>query len=262
MSVPDEALHQSIQDVQGIRASMRRKSSKQVRGAERSSVREVALRWTSTHRPKVVSALSARELEVVDQLFGTILDASHKDASRRRYLNNLKIIQEMLAHLRSVNMVRLASTHTMDTPPDFSKLISNPSMLRILVKRWNECVTCVNSGAPLAATVMIGGLLEGLLLARVNRESSQKAIFTAKNAPKDRNGQPLALREWTQSSYVAVAHELGWISVAAKDISVVLRDYRNYIHPQKELTHGVSLEPSDAQVLWEVGKGISRQLLN
>jgi hypothetical protein len=49
--------------------------------------------------------------------------------------------------------------------------------------------------------------------------------------------------------------------VAAKDVSVVLRDYRNYIHPQKELSHGVSLTTPDAQILWEIGKSISRQLL-
>ena len=58
-----------------------------------------------------------------------------------------------------------------------------------------------------------------------------------------------------------IAHELKWITVAAKDVGVVLRDYRNYIHPQKELSHGVSLTTPDAVILWEIGKSISRQLL-
>jgi hypothetical protein len=44
-------------------------------------------------------------------------------------------------------------------------------------------------------------------------------------------------------------------------VGVVLRDYRNYIHPQKELSHGVTLVPDDAGVLWEVAKSISKQLL-
>jgi hypothetical protein len=71
----------------------------------------------------------------------------------------------------------------------------------------------------------------------------------------------LQLREWTLQDYIGVAHELGWITVAAKDVGVVLRDYRNYIHPQKELSHGVSLTTPDAVILWEIGKSISRQLL-
>lgn len=108
---------------------------------------------------------------------------------------------------------------------------------------------------------MVGGLLEGLLLARINRESNKAPIFTAAAAPKDRQNNPLSLRDWTLQDYIGVAHELGWITVAAKDVGVVLRDYRNYIHPQKELSHGVSLTTPDAQILWEAGKSISRQLL-
>ena len=46
-----------------------------------------------------------------------------------------------------------------------------------------------------------------------------------------------------------------------RSVGVVLRDYRNYIHPQKELSHGVTLTVPDAQILWEAGKSISRQLL-
>ena len=134
-------------------------------------------------------------------------------------------------------------------------------MKAILTKRWIECVNCISSGAPLAATVMIGGLLEGLLLARINKEPNKAPIFTAASTPKDQLGKSLGLKDWTLKDYIGVAHELGWITVAAKDVGVVLRDYRNYIHPQKELSHGISLTPADASVLWEIGKSISRQLL-
>ncbi len=108
---------------------------------------------------------------------------------------------------------------------------------------------------------MVGGLLEGLLLARINRESNKAPIFTAAASPRDKQNNPLSLRDWTLQDFIGVAHELKWITVAAKDVGVVLRDYRNYIHPQKELSHGVSLTTPDAQILWEIGKSISRQLL-
>ncbi|MBL8230659.1 MAG: hypothetical protein JNL98_19360 [Bryobacterales bacterium] len=62
-------------------------------------------------------------------------------------------------------------------------------------------------------------------------------------------------------SYIDVAHELSWISTSAKDVGVVLRDYRNYVHPQKEYSHGIVLTPEDARVLWDVAKTIVRQLL-
>jgi hypothetical protein len=194
-------------------------------------------------------------------MYQKILEASHRDAARSGYVHTLKDISDSLVRLRSGNVVKLAAATTTDAPPDFSTLISDAAMQIILERRWTECVTCTSGGAPLAATVMIGGLLEGLLLARVNREANKKPIFTATAAPKDRQGQPLQLREWTLQDYIGVAHELGWITVAAKDVGVVLRDYRNYIHPQKELSHGVSLTTPDAVILWEIGKSISRQLL-
>lgn len=109
---------------------------------------------------------------------------------------------------------------------------------------------------------MMGGLLESLFLARVNRERSKKPIFTARSAPKDRRTQtPLPLSDWTLRDYIAVAHELRWISQTVRDVSEILRDYRNYIHPQKELSRQVALTTADALMLWSVCKGIAVQLL-
>ena len=61
--------------------------------------------------------------------------------------------------------------------------------------------------------------------------------------------------------FLDVAHELKWVSNSAKDVGVVLRDYRNYIHPNKELTHGVKLNPNDARMFWDVCKNISREVI-
>jgi hypothetical protein len=58
-----------------------------------------------------------------------------------------------------------------------------------------------------------------------------------------------------------VAAELGWISRSGKDVAAVLRDYRNYIHPEKERAHGVTLNDDDVGMFWEVTKSLARQLL-
>jgi hypothetical protein len=135
-------------------------------------------------------------------------------------------------------------------------------MQAILVRRWNECAKCVGVDAALAATVMMGGLLEALLLARVHREPDKKKVFQANGAPKDHQSKkPLPLQDWGLRNYIDVAHELGWITSSAKDLGEVVRDYRNYVHPHKEMAHGVLLGNHDAQLFWEVSKGITRQLL-
>jgi hypothetical protein len=109
---------------------------------------------------------------------------------------------------------------------------------------------------------MMGGLLEGLLLAKINQLSNKTSVFSAATKPMDpRTGKALQLKEWTLKNYIDVAHELGWITKTTKDIGEVVRDYRNFIHPQKELSHGIVLEVGDAQMLWEVAKSITLQLL-
>ena len=108
----------------------------------------------------------------------------------------------------------------------------------------------------------MGGLLEALLLARVNFETNKKPIFTAMAAPKDKaTGNPHPLKEWALKDYIDVAHELGWITKSAKDVGEVLRDYRNYIHPHKEHSHKVKLSTRDGLILWGVAKSIATQVI-
>jgi hypothetical protein len=109
---------------------------------------------------------------------------------------------------------------------------------------------------------MMGGLLEGLLLARINRETNKAPIFKAKTAPKSKQGSTLPLGDWKLNDLISVAHELKWISVSTKSIGNALRDYRNYIHPHKQLTENVMLDQEDAAMWWIIAKAITRQLLN
>jgi hypothetical protein len=108
---------------------------------------------------------------------------------------------------------------------------------------------------------MMGGMLEGLLLARVNQLKDKSAVFKASSAPKDKTGSPLGLKDWGLNNYLDVAHELLWISKTTKDVGGVVRDYRNYVHPQKVYSHGVSISSEDAKMLWEIAKSVARQVL-
>jgi hypothetical protein len=134
-------------------------------------------------------------------------------------------------------------------------------MQSILAYRWRECVLCLQAPAPLAATVMMGGLLEAILLARINREPDKSRVFKANKAPKDLKGSTRSLKDWTLSDYIKVSHELRWISVPVKDVGEVLRDYRNYIHPYKQFIQDLNLSSDDASLFWDVTKNITRQII-
>ena len=229
---------------------------------ERNLAKATALAWFSNHKESVVSALSEGETEPVDRAYKEILESSGRAGARTKYLSLLKGIKRELIRLQSDCVVQPpARAATVDQVPDFAPLISDPAMQRILIVRWRECAKCLEADVSLAATVMMGGLLEALLLARINRETNKKPIFTAKAAPKDYSKNVKPLSEWMLKDFIDVVHELGWISVSAKAVGAVLRDYRNYIHPLKLLSHGVHLKSDDAKLFWEVSKSIARQVI-
>jgi hypothetical protein len=51
------------------------------------------------------------------------------------------------------------------------------------------------------------------------------------------------------------------LTKSAKDVGNVLRDFRNYIHPHKEYTDGVSILDEDARMFWELTKSTTRHVL-
>ena len=131
----------------------------------------------------------------------------------------------------------------------------------ILQRRWDEVERCLSSQLNLAATAMMGGLLESPLLAKINGSPDKAAVSKAKSAPRDKTGKTLMLPEWKLIHMVEVAHELRWITKSAEDVRNALRDFQNYIHPHKEYTDGISILDEDARMFWEVTKSIARHVL-
>lgn len=264
---PQTVIDGALAECERLRKNLRKKSGGQVWSVEeRALSKATALAWFNDHRLKLSSWVPDADLLETDQQFKKILVASDRAAARSTYDSALKQIISLLHALRQHDALtaKIGSkpNSTADSAPDFSPLIPDDKMRKVLENRWFECNRCLGAEAPLASVVMMGGLLEALLLARINKEIDKSKIFTAKAAPKDpTTGKTLHLKEWTLRHYIDVAHEVGWISKSAKDISEVLRDYRNYIHPFKELSHGVSLTSDDGHLLWEVVKSLSRQVI-
>lgn len=264
MSTAHGSLDATVGEVVRLRAVLRRGKSSQVQSTdELGLLKGTALAWFNNHRKVLVAAVGDQALRAIDASFSALLLLADRRPSRSKCDALLKNLKNQLSAARgeAVNPANLQQKTT-DQPPDFSLLISDATMQTILAERWRECGNCIAASAPLAATVMMGGLLEGLLLARVHRESDKTKIFSAANAPKDKaSGKALPLKEWTLKNYIDVAHELTWISQPARDLGAILRDYRNYIHPEKQRAQGLSFRPDDVAMFWEVAKGICRQLI-
>jgi hypothetical protein len=178
------------------------------------------------------------------------------------YVSAVRRAKDALVNVRNDALVAAPTMRTGDTAPAFGALAADPQMQAILTRRWEECTRCLQASAPLAATVMMGGLLEALFVSRANKLSDKGALFRSKAAPIDpKTKKALDLRQWTLAPYIDVGHDLAWISRSAKDVAAILRDYRNYVHPEKERAHAVTLSVDDAEMLWEITKTLSKELL-
>jgi hypothetical protein len=174
----------------------------------------------------------------------------------------LKDLHQKLVTNQDLTLTKHTGLATQHAIPSFSSLISDRKMQEILERRWRETEFCIGANANLAATVMMGGLLEGLLLAKVNSYADKATLFKCKSIPNDqKTGKKAELSKWTLNIYLDVAHEMGWIGKAAKDVGVVLRDYRNFIHPQKEYSHGVVVSPDDVRIFWSIAAALTKELL-
>jgi hypothetical protein len=258
------ALDAGIHDIDRlIHLLKKNRSQAQVRSSdERTLAKATVITWFNNHKPRVASLVSEEDIAPVDAEYTSVLELAERAGSRIKYLAILRDLREDLVRLRSDCLSsKPGGVKTVDQPPDFSPLISNSVMREILIARWLECTLCLEAKAALAATVMMGGLLEAVLLARVNVEPDKAPIFTARSVPKDDHGKAKQLKEWMLSDYIRVVHEMKWISVPVRDVGEVLRDYRNYIHPYKQLSHALHLTPDDAGLFWEVTKNITRQII-
>jgi|SRR6185437_4224883 len=243
------------------RIVMRHKARQVTNRDDRDLLKSVAYSWFQSHRPSLSSTSSSPDLSLVDEPFRVILEATDRASSRTTYLDALKQATSRVRALRGAFLIPV-SAPTSDAAPDFSPLAGDAAMRSILVGRWEECQRCLQANAHLAATVMMGGLLDALFVARANAMTDKRPLFKAKTTPLDsKTKKPLPLRDWTLRPYIDVAQELGWITRSGKDIAAVLRDYRNLVHPEKQRSMAITLNEHDSQMFWEITKSLSRQLV-
>jgi hypothetical protein len=226
---------------------------------ERALIKATAQSWFKNHRSALAALHADPSFKATDHAFTSLLEWADQNTTRVKYRDLLQVAKAHLVKLRSSGVLVAPSVEP--ASPQFQSLISDPKMLGILERRWKETLACQRVGADLAATVMLGGLLEALFLARINRLTNLAPVFTAAKAPRDKAGKSKPLKEWGLKDYLDVANELGWIRQSAKDVGQVLRDYRNYIHPEKELSHGVTVVAEDTAMFVKVFSSIAEQII-
>jgi hypothetical protein len=135
-----------------------------------------------------------------------------------------------------------------DSPIDLSSLVTDEGMNKHLHALWREAAQCYEAGANIATVVMLGSFLEGILLAK------ERLI----NQLSPDAGEAYSRR--TLGELVTMALENGWIHQTRYGFSDVLRNYRNFVHPQKAASAGHTLDKGTATICMHVVREVLRDL--
>ena len=127
-----------------------------------------------------------------------------------------------------------------------------------LQSRINEVQTIRRDKAPLATIFLLGSTLEGILIAVACKDIN--TFMTSPAAPKDKSQTVLKIQDWTLNSLIDVAHQIGMLSLDVKKFSHVLRDFRNYIHPYRQMSEAFSPDQDTVDICWQVFKAAVSQL--
>jgi hypothetical protein len=95
------------------------------------------------------------------------------------------------------------------------------------------------SGSWKSTVVLAGSILEAILYDQLSKDfATKQAAVSSSKAPKDKSGtvKDLDAGEWRLVDLIEVATAIGLLPAdRSKSIDQVLRDYRNFVHPKKEL---------------------------
>lgn len=138
------------------------------------------------------------------------------------------------------------------TIPSIQKLPISAQVAPIVEARLNEVRVVLGAGAHLSVIFLCGSVLEAVLLGAA--QQAPASFNKAKATPKVANGSPKRFSEWKLAQLIDVACEVGVLKPDIKKFSHGLRDFRNYIHPNQQLSSGFTPDEHTAKVCVQVLK--------
>lgn len=103
---------------------------------------------------------------------------------------------------------------------------------------------------PLTAIILSGSTLEGILLYIANKF---EAIFKQSQlSTKNKSNNTKEFDDWTLNNFIDVAHDIGFLKIDVKKLSHNLREFRNYVHPYKELENNYHPDINSAKIFVQI----------
>lgn len=217
---------------------------------------------TSTSKAKKMRAFWELESDIlVSSILTEMLDSYEANCELS---NNLIVNKSLLEKSRKIvsrlseNPLSSTTTNIEDflhnefKIPNIKNLPIESIVATIIEDRLNEAMLAFGAKAYLSVIFLCGSVLEAVLLgaAQKNPENFNNSTI----APKDKEGKVKKFHEWNLSQFIDVACEINILKPDIKKFSHGLRDFRNYIHPDEQISSGFKPDEHTAKLCLQVLK--------
>jgi hypothetical protein len=134
--------------------------------------------------------------------------------------------------------------------------VSDPKLREICCRDYLELGKARRARAHKSITMLSGGLLEAMLSDALGQEATKAKASYGRLYPKKKRVQ------WTLESLIEVAEDMGIITRGATQLSHTLRDYRNLVHPIKEIRSGYKVQKEEAEIAVNMLRIVMRDMRN
>ncbi|MFI5779593.1 hypothetical protein [Nocardia sp. NPDC051570] len=114
-------------------------------------------------------------------------------------------------------------------------IVADRQLVPLLNQRVREFHSCRDTGSYLAAVILAGSLLEGILHDAAQNRPIPMEIFDEPEAKKLEVSRPKGPRGWSLHSLGYAARRLEWIDSDVGEVIGALRKFRNIVHPRQQL---------------------------
>jgi len=136
--------------------------------------------------------------------------------------------------------------------------IQKKELIPILIRDYTEVVTCIKSECWKSTIILCGSVIEAILYDLLKQNES--AALSSKAAQKYK-GNVSPLEEWKLNSLINTASELSLITKGVEGLSHTTREFRNLIHPLKEISEVYKLKKEEAENAFTTLKILIRDLI-
>ena len=185
------------------------------------------------------------------------------------YTRNYKRVYDLIQNSMGENVTRVRSAisakalKAIGYTVEFCESIysvKDDSMRDILMRDLQECAIAVVAGQDKLASIMCGSIIEALLMQKIRECSVDKYDLTEISKKGNAANYPVSDMGLNELLYVANKEQM--ISKNSYHLGHYIRDYRNIVHPAKEMRMKEEISHETVLTMWSVLKQITADLFS